>query len=54
MGLLKRFLDWRSERREDRAAIAEASSELRRVGDEPVESQSETVNAAFEQLPPMP
>lgn len=53
MGLLKRFLAWRAERREDRAAIARASSELMRAGDEPVESQSETVDAAFERLPPM-
>ena len=53
VGLLKRFFAWRAERRDDRAAVARASSELLRVDDEAVESQSETVSDALARLPPM-
>ncbi len=53
MGLLRRLKEKRAAKKEDRDAIAAASREFVRVGDEPVKSQTEIVSDAIENLPPM-
>ena len=52
MKLLERLAAWRAARKQDRAAIAAATSEMRRSDDEPRESISETVEREAHQFPP--
>jgi hypothetical protein len=52
MSLLKRALARRRMKGEDRAAIAQATQEAMRSGDEPQKTMADIVGEAFDKFPP--